>query len=60
MTTKEPVLQVPEQLPDAGGIDEVMERLSFVWKLQQRLDNAETVEKFTQQEAMRRMGRWLK
>ena len=60
MTTKDLVLQVLEQLPDDAGIDEVMERLSFVWKLQQRLDHAETVEKFTQQEAMRRMGRWLK
>ena len=37
MTTKDLVLQVLEQLPDDAGIDEVMERFSFVWKLQQRL-----------------------
>ncbi len=60
MTTKDLVLQVLDQLPDDAGIDEVMERLSFVWKLQQRLDHTEMVEKFTQQEAQRRMRRWLK
>ncbi len=59
MTTKDLVLQVLEQLPDDAEIEDVIERLYFVRKLQQRLAETESVEKFTQDEAKQRMGRWL-
>lgn len=59
MTTKDIVFQVLEQLPDDTTIEDVIERLYFVQKLQQRLAQSDTVEKFTQDEAVRRMARWL-
>lgn len=59
MTTKDLVLQVLEQLPEDAEIEDVIERLYFVRKLQQRLAQADTVEKITQAEAKQRMARWL-
>lgn len=59
MTTKELVLQVLEQLPDDAEIEDFIERLSFVRKLQQRLEQTETVATYTQEQARQRLERWL-
>jgi len=59
MTTKEMVLQALSDLPEDADIEAVIERLYFLHKLQQRIEQKDDVEKFTQEEAMRRMARWL-
>ncbi len=59
MTIKELVLQTLAELPDDAAIEDVIERLYFVAKLQRRLDELETVGKVTQEEAKARMARWL-
>src|SRR5207302_861124 len=60
MTTKDLVLQVLEQLPEDAEIEDVIERLYFVRRLQLRLDETDAEETFTQEEARRRLERWLK
>ena len=48
MTIKELVLRTLAELPDDAAIEDVIERLYFVAKLQRRLDELETVGKVTQ------------
>jgi hypothetical protein len=59
MTTKEMVLQALADLPDDATIEDAIERLYFLAKLRRRLDELDTVEKYTQDEAKARMARWL-
>lgn len=59
MTTKELVLRALADLPDDAPIEDAIERLYFLAKLRQRLDQIDTLETFTQDEAKRRMVRWL-
>lgn len=59
MTTRERVLQVLDELPQNAGIGDVIECLSFVQKLEHRLQQASTVDKYYLAEARRRMVRWL-
>lgn len=59
MTAKDLVLQVLEQLPEDADLDDVIERLYFVRKLQQRLAGADTVATLTREEARQRLGQWL-
>ncbi|MBI2761330.1 MAG: hypothetical protein HYX51_07900 [Chloroflexi bacterium] len=59
MSTRELVLHVLDQLPDDAEIEDVIERLYFVQKLRLRLAQESTTDSCTQEEAMRRMSRWL-
>lgn len=58
MTTRDLVLQVLQQLPEDAALDDVIERLYFVRRLQQRLADADTAETLTHAEARERMKRW--
>jgi hypothetical protein len=55
MTTKELVLRVLSDLPDDAPIEDVIGRLRSLAKLQRRRDSLESVEKFTQAEALERL-----
>lgn len=59
MTTRELVQQVLQQLPEDAALDDVIERLYFVQRLQARLDSTENAETLTHDEARERMKRWL-
>jgi hypothetical protein len=59
VTTKELVFQALADLPDDATIEDAIEHLYFLAKLRQRLDELDSVEKFTQDEAKARMARWL-
>jgi hypothetical protein len=59
MSTRELVIQVLDQLPEDAEIEDVIERLYFVQKLRLRLAQDGATESFTQEEAKRRMSRWL-
>jgi hypothetical protein len=59
MSTRELVIQVLDQLPEDAEIEDVIERLYFVQRLRLRLAQDGATESFTQEEAMRRMSRWL-
>jgi len=60
MTTKDLVLQVLEQLPEDAELEDVIERLYFLRKLQQRLTQADTTLTLSHSEAKQRMQRWLR
>jgi hypothetical protein len=59
MTTKEMVFQALADLPDDATIEDAIERLRFLAKLQSRLDGLTTAPRFSQAEAKARMARWL-
>jgi hypothetical protein len=59
MTAKEQVLQALADLPDDATIEDAIERLYFLAKLRRRLDELDSVETFTQDEARQRMAQWL-
>jgi hypothetical protein len=58
-TTRDLVMQILEQLPEDAALDDIIERLYFVRRLQQRLVDADDAEKLTHDEARERMKRWL-
>jgi hypothetical protein len=60
VTPKEQMLKAIEELPDEVGIEEVMDRLLLLYKIQQGIDQADAGQRFTQQEARERMARWLR
>jgi hypothetical protein len=60
MTTRDLVRQVLEQLPEDAELEDVIERLYFLHKLQQRLTQADTTLTLTHSDAEQRMQRWLR
>ena len=59
MTNKESILQTLATLPEEAGIEEAMERLYLLYKVERGIRQADAGEKVSQEEARRRMGRWL-
>ncbi len=60
MTTKERVLKVLKDLPDDASIEDAMERLLFLAKIQRGLDQADADQTFSNKEVRNRMSMWLK
>jgi predicted transcriptional regulator len=52
-------LQAIAALPDDADFDDVVERLQFVYEVQRGLDDLDAGRVVTQDEARRRMARWL-
>lgn len=47
-------------LPDDADFEDVVERLQFVYEVQRGLDDLDAGRAVTQDEARRRMARWLR
>lgn len=60
MTTKEKIIQVVETLPADATIEEAMERLFFLAKVEKRLQQADNGETIPNIEVRERMAKWLK
>lgn len=60
MTAKEEVLKVLESLPDTAGAEEAIDRLYLLYKVQHGLSQADHGDKVSQEEARRRMAKWLR
>ncbi|RXK88224.1 hypothetical protein EST62_04090 [Chlorobaculum sp. 24CR] len=60
MTTKEKIIQVVETLPADATIEEAMERLLFLAKVEKGLQQADNSETVSHMEVRERMGKWLK
>ena len=58
MTTKEAILQALEQLPDDATVEDAIERLIFLDKIDRGLSQADAGQKVSQEEARRRMAKW--
>ena len=60
MTTKEQMLQLIQGLPDNATVEDAMERLYLLYKVERGIAQADAGQKVSQEDARRRMARWLK
>ena len=59
MPTKEQMLKAIEDLPADATVDDAMERLYLLDKIERGIAQADSGQKVSQDEAHRRMARWL-
>lgn len=60
MTVKEEILELMEQLPEDATIEDAIERLIILYKIQQGLEQLDKGEGIPQEEARKRIRQWLK
>ena len=60
METKQQILKAIEELPDDAGVEEAIDRLYLLYKIERGLRQADHGELISQEEARQRMARWLK
>ena len=59
MVTKEQMLKAIQDLPDDASVEDAMERLYILHKVERGIAQADAGEKVSQEEARKRMARWL-
>ena len=59
MTTKQQILKVLEELPDDAGVEDALERLYLLYKVETGIRQADAGELISQEEARERMAKWL-
>ena len=59
MTTKREIVQAMESLPENASIEDAMERLYLLYKVQRGLDQVKAGQTISQDEARARMAKWL-
>ena len=60
MKTKEQMLKAIEELPDDATIEDALERLSLLYKIERGQKQADNGALVTQEEARQRMAKWLR
>jgi predicted transcriptional regulator len=60
MTTKEKVIQAVQSLPENASIEDAMERLLFLGKVERGLQQADDGQTIPQAQVKERMAKWLK
>ncbi len=60
MPTKEQILKAIQDLPADATVEDAMERLYLLQKIERGLAQAEAGQKVSQEEARRRLVHWLK
>lgn len=60
MTTKEKVLQAVNALPDYASIEDAMDRLLLLAKIERGLEQADAGQTIAHLEVKERMTKWLK
>ncbi len=59
MTTKEKVIRTVQSLPDDASIEDAMERLLLLAKVERGLQQAEAGQLIPHEEVKERMAKWL-
>ena len=59
MTAKEQILQTMNRLPADASIEDAMAELFLLYKVQRGVDQADQGKTVSQEEAKKRMARWL-
>ncbi|MBM2826874.1 MAG: hypothetical protein HW403_938 [Dehalococcoidia bacterium] len=59
MTTKEQIIKVLEQLPEDASIEDAMERLYILYKVERGIRQADAGLKVSHEVARERIKRWL-
>jgi predicted transcriptional regulator len=60
MTTRELVIEAVKDLPEDAVIEDAMERLLVLAKIERGLDQADKGETISHDDARQRMAKWLK
>ena len=60
MDTKQQILKAIEELPDDVKVEDALERLYLLYKIDKGIKQADAGELLTQEEARQRMAKWLK
>ena len=60
MTTKEKMLQTVQELPDDASIEDAMERLLFLAKIEKGIQQADAGKTVAHAQVKERMAKWLK
>jgi predicted transcriptional regulator len=58
--TKQQILKVIEDLPDDATVEDAIDRLYLLYKIDKGLRQADRGELVSQEEARQRMAKWLK
>jgi predicted transcriptional regulator len=59
MEVKQQMLKAIEELPDDAGIEEALDRLYLLYKVERGLRQADRGELLSQEEVRERMAKWL-
>ena len=59
MSTKEQVIKVIEELPQDASIEDAMEKLYVLYKIEKGIKQADQGKKVSHEEAKKRMKEWL-
>lgn len=59
MTEKETILKAMSEMPDDANIQDAMERLYLLYKVEQGLEQSKARETISQAEARKRLAKWL-
>lgn len=60
METKQKILKAIEGLPDDAGVEDALDRLYLLYKVERGLRQADRGELLTPEEVRERMAKWLK
>ena len=60
MEAKLQMLKAIEELPDDAGVEEALDRLYLLYKIERGLRQADRGELLTQEEVRERMAKWVK
>ena len=59
MTSKQRILKALAELPDDAGVEDALERLYLFYKIENGMRQADAGELISQEEARKRMAKWL-
>ena len=60
METKQQILKAIEELPDDASVEDAIERLYLLYKIEKGLRQADHGDLISQEDARQRMAKWLK
>lgn len=59
-SAKEQVIKLAQELPEDATLEDAMDRLFLLYKVERGIEQASSGQKVSQDEARRRMDQWLK
>jgi len=59
MTSKQKFMKALAELPDDAGVEDALERLYLLYKIENGIRQADAGQLVNQEEARRRMAKWL-
>lgn len=60
METKQQILKAKQDLPDDAGVEDALDKLYLLYKLERGIQQADRGELLSQEEVRERMAKWLK